>query len=145
MTARGTTLHGDWTGVYDYGDNGDDASADPVPFTASLFDIAGAVWGTTREPNTFAPDAGDELHASVNGTRSGREVRFRKTYRGRPKGGEVPIDYAGHVMRDGNRIEGRWQLAIPGRMIAGSFVMNRKPGVAAVATRVETAEDEISV
>lgn len=138
MSARGISLQGGWTGVYDYGD---DAPGEPVAFTASLFDIAGAVWGTTQEPNTATPGA--DLLAAVSGARSGREVRFRKIYEGAPRGHEAPVDYAGHVTGDGNRIEGRWQIAHGGQIIAGSFVMNRKPGATRREARSGTATEEV--
>jgi len=141
MQRRGLTLTGDWTGVFDYADAGE--TADAVPFVASLFDVAGAIWGTTQEPNTFVPGAAAEIAAEVNGTRSGREVRLRKVYVGAPTGADLPIDYAGHVSADGNRIEGRWQIVDLGRRISGAFVMNRKPGEKAVITR--SVEAEVSI
>lgn len=121
----GVSIGGDWTGVYDYGQN----QGDPVPFTAMLFDIRGAIWGTTTEPNTFAADAGDVLSADVNGSRTGQEVRFSKTYQGRPSGGEYAAAYTGHVAAGGNRIEGEWRIATPFGTRGGPFVMTRAPGV----------------
>jgi hypothetical protein len=129
MTGTGVSIGGDWTGVYDYGAN----QGDPVPFTAMLFDIRGAVWGTITEPNTFVADAGDNLVSDVNGIRSGQEVRFTKTYQGRPSGGEYAIAYTGLVSAGGNRIEGEWRLATPFGSRNGPFVMNRAPGVQAKA------------
>ena len=134
MQQRGTTLGGHWTGVYDY----DDDARDAVPFTAALFDIAGAVWGTSREPNSFAPGQGEALDAEINGTRSGKEVRFRKVYVGAPAGGEYPVEYAGHVTAGGNRVEGRWVIRAPQGPLGGPFVMNRVPGTK-TATRVSVA------
>lgn len=139
MPTRPTSLAGNWTGVFDY----DDPDTDAVPFTASLFDIAGAVWGTTREPNSFAPGAGEALDAEVNGTRTGTEVRFRKAYVGAPPGGDFPVDYAGHVVASGNRVEGRWEIRHPTQTIAGPFVMNRAPGRTAEATRELAAEEPV--
>lgn len=141
MQTRATSLAGNWTGVFDY----DDAETEAVPFTASLFDVAGAVWGTTREPNSFAPGAGAALDAEVNGTRTGTEVRFRKVYVGAPKGGELPVDYAGHVVANGNRVEGRWEIRHPTQTIAGPFVMNRAPGLKAEAARRVAAEESMEL
>lgn len=123
-------LSGDWTGSYDYG-----PGSRAVPFAASLFDIGGVVWGTSLEPNTFAPGAGDELEAEISGTRSGRELHFRKVYAGRPQRGEEPIHYTGHVSADGNRIEGRWTIRTFGANLSGPFVMNRLSGARARAER----------
>ncbi|MEZ5714147.1 MAG: hypothetical protein R3D85_02585 [Paracoccaceae bacterium] len=119
-------LSGDWTGVYDYGGDGPDA----VPFTATLIDVGGVIWGDTQEPNSFAPSAGPELIAEISGTRSGAELRFRKAYLGNPEGGDDPIHYAGHVSAGGKRIEGRWRINAPGGAIGGPFVMTRIGGVA---------------
>ena len=129
-------LSGDWTGVYDYGHGGQDA----VPFTATLIDVGGVVWGDTQEPNTFAPDAGAELIAEISGTRSGVELHFRKAYLGKPRGGDYPIHYAGHVSAGGKRIEGHWRINLPGAPFGGPFVMTRITGVAVSRGRVKTAE-----
>ncbi len=141
MAEHGPGIGGDWTGVYDYGEGFDEA----VPFSAMLFDIAGAVWGTTEEPNSFAPGDGKILLADVSGTRSGREVRFRKTYRNSPPGGEYPVDYAGLVTNDGTRIEGRWQISAPGGILSGPFVMNRKEAAEAEVEVLARATVDISV
>ncbi|WP_300438979.1 hypothetical protein [uncultured Mameliella sp.] len=130
MRASGLDLSGDWTGVYDYGLDGDGA----VPFAATLFDVGGVIWGTTLEPNTFAPEAGAELEAEISGSRSAREVHFRKAYIGRPRHGEEPVHYTGHVSPDGNRIEGNWTIRGPGFFASGPFVMNRIKGTAARAS-----------
>ncbi|WP_300531897.1 hypothetical protein [uncultured Mameliella sp.] len=130
MRASGLDLSGDWTGVYDYGLDGDGS----VPFAATLFDVGGVIWGTTLEPNTFAPEAGAELEAEISGSRSAREVHFRKAYIGRPRHGEEPVHYTGHVSPDGNRIEGNWTIRGPGFFASGPFVMNRIKGTAARAS-----------
>ena len=143
MTGRGLTLAGHWTGVYDYEDGSD--TGDAVPFTASLFDVAGAVWGTAREPNTFAPGAGAALDSEINGTRSVSEVRFRKTYVGALPKSTLPVDYAGHVTADGNRVEGRWEIRLGDTVIGGPFVMNRTAGANAEADRDAEATAEASV
>lgn len=132
-------LSGDWTGVFDYGLEGRDA----VPFTATLMDVGGVVWGETQEPNTFAKDAGPELMAEVSGTRSGTEVHFRKAYLGNPKGGRDPIHYTGHISAGGKRIEGRWRINVPGIPFGGPFVMTRIAGIE--VTRKVAIEAEVEV
>lgn len=132
-------LSGDWTGVFDYGLEGRDA----VPFTATLMDVGGVVWGETQEPNTFAQDAGDELTAEVSGTRSRLEVHFRKAYLGSPKGGRDPIHYTGHISAGGKRIEGQWRINVPGVPFGGPFVMTRITGVE--VTREATKEAEVAL
>lgn len=117
------SLSGDWTGVYDYSDAPD---FDPVTFYASLTDVAGVIWGTSLERST-APDSDDMLEAALNGSRSGREVRFRKVYTSDMHGGELPIDYAGTLSTDGNRITGTWRFFVTGTKTTGPFIMNRHP------------------
>ena len=139
MQSRGTSLGGHWTGVYDY----DNEDQEAVPFNASLFDVAGAVWGTSQEPNSFAPGFAEALDAEINGTRSGKEVRFRKTYIGAPPNGEYPVQYAGHVNAKGNRVEGRWVIDTPFGKIGGPFVMDRDGGAPVVRTEAVAAVIEV--
>lgn len=138
MTSKPASVAGDWTGVYDYGEGFDDA----VPFTAMLFDVAGAVWGQTRERNGLDPEiSGETLRADISGRRSGREVIFTKTYQGSPVGGEFPITYAGLLSGDGRRIEGRWTIPAMGPDMTGPFRMDRIPGAASRrAARTEATE-----
>ena len=131
-------LSGDWTGVYDYGLE----AADAVPFTATLTDVGGVIWGDTQEPNTFAPGAGSELFAEISGTRSGVELHFRKAYLSKPEGGEYPIHYTGHVSAGGKRIEGHWKINLPGAPFGGPFVMTRITGVTVRRRASKTAEVE---
>ncbi|THH38586.1 hypothetical protein E4Z66_03170 [Aliishimia ponticola] len=127
MTRKALSLSGEWTGVFDYANTPDEA----VTFTASLTDVAGVIWGTTCERNSFSPIAARDLSASLSGMRSGYEVRFRKEYMGDVPGGEDIISYVGHVSEDGNRISGDWRIAIPGVNVSGPFVMNRVRGTRA--------------
>ncbi len=133
-------LSGDWTGVFDYGLEAQDA----VTFTATLIDVGGVVWGKTQEPNSFAPGAGPELIAELSGTRSGMEVHFRKAYLGSPRGGEYPIHYTGHVSAGGKRIEGQWRINNPGVPFSGPFVMTRITGLEVRREIAIEAEAEVS-
>ena len=139
MQSRGTSLGGHWTGVYDY----DNEDQEAVPFNASLFDVAGAVWGTSQEPNSFAPGFAEALDAEINGTRTGKEVRFRKTYVGVPPNGEYPVQYLGHINARGNRVEGRWVIVTPFGKIGGPFVMDRDGGAPVVRTEAVAAVIEV--
>lgn len=141
MAAKPASVAGDWTGVFDYGEGFDDA----VPFTAMLFDVAGAVWGSMDEPNSFAPEAGKVLTASLSGSRSAREVLFTKTYDGPPLGGEFPVTYAGLLSRDNRRIEGRWTIPAFGPEKSGPFVMNRKPGITVVRAGVVKVAADVTL
>jgi len=141
MEQKPASVAGDWTGVFDYGEGFDDA----VPFTAMLFDVAGAIWGQTSEVNTFAPEADKTLTAAVSGSRSGREVLFTKTYDGPPLGGEFPVTYAGYLSSDGKRIEGRWRIPAFGDEKAGPFRMDRRPGEVVARAAQMRATEEIPV
>lgn len=132
------SLSGDWTGVYDYYNA---PEFDPVTFHASLTDIAGVIWGTCLERSTV-PDSDDMLEAALNGSRSGREVRFRKVFTSEMSGGELPIDYAGLVSPDGKRITGTWRFFVTGAKTTGPFVMNRHPADEADILRQLAAEVE---
>lgn len=124
MNTKPLSLGGEWTGVFDYASAQDAA----VPFTASLTDVAGVIWGTTCEANTFSPAAVTELHANINGVRSLTEVRFRKEY-DNVVGGEDIVHYMGHVSPGGDRIAGEWRILLPGYETGGPFVMNRNKGL----------------
>ena len=140
MTPTPASVAGDWTGVFDYGEGFDEA----VAFTAMLFDVGGAIWGTSDEPNSIDPAvSGYVLTAQISGRRSGREVTFTKTYDGPPIGGEFPITYAGLLSADNRRIEGRWSIPAYGSEKSGPFVMNRKPGITVVRAGVVKLVEEV--
>ncbi|MEL7167565.1 MAG: hypothetical protein AAGL96_19045 [Pseudomonadota bacterium] len=125
MARPSLSLSGAWTGVFDY----DDPACDAVGFTADITDIAGAVWGDTTEPNSFAPGFGDRLVASLSGARSGNEVTFTKTYIGEEQLFENEVFYAGNLNDTGRRITGTWRIA-GAYDLSGPFVMNRVDGQA---------------
>ncbi len=133
------SLSGDWTGVYDYSEA---TNFDPVTFHASLTDIAGVIWGTSLEKSAL-PDSSDMIESALNGSRSAREVRFRKVYTSDMNGGELPIDYAGVLSADGNRITGNWRFFISNPLGGGPFVMNRHPVKEAEIIRQLSAMIEI--
>lgn len=139
MTMGPLDLSGVWTGVYDYAN----APLDAVPFTAALTDVGGVIWGTVTEPNTFPDASRDELEAALNGMRAGREMRFRKEYTPMIRGGELPIDYVGHVSPGGNRIEGKWRIPMARITFGGPFVMNRTGGVSAARELARKATVEV--
>jgi hypothetical protein len=133
------SLSGDWTGVYDYSNT----PAEAVAFNAALTDVGGVIWGVTVEPNSFSPVAETTLSAAISGSRSGREVRFRKEYDHGIPGGEDPVHYRGTLTSDGMRIEGEWRILVPGQAFGGPFVMNRLRGAKAEQTRAATAEESV--
>ena len=134
------SLAGEWTGVYDYTGSQDEA----VPFTASLFDVGGVIWGVTQEPNTFAPGGSGDLHAAINGQRSGQEVQFRKEYDDVP-GHDLPIRYVGRISASGDRVEGTWGIPAAGIENGGPFVMTLKPAETVTIERRRRAAAVVDV
>ncbi|MEL7092768.1 MAG: hypothetical protein AAFN94_13630 [Pseudomonadota bacterium] len=140
MARPSLSLSGAWTGVFDY----DDPARDAVGFTADITDIAGAVWGDTTEPNSFAPGFGDRLMASLSGARSGYEVTFTKTYIGAEQLFENEVFYAGTISDTGQRITGTWRIAGV-YDLSGPFVMNRLDGQALERLRMRTQTADVDL
>lgn len=126
---RFTSLTGAWSGAYRYPFGFPD-----TPFNALLEESAGALAGTTEEPD-MRGGAG-KVTASLNGEREDTLVRFVKQMDG-SGGMRHAIRYEGKVDPDFTRIEGTW--SIPGNW-SGSFFMERA-GLAAeeAATRAAGA------
>lgn len=133
-----SSLTGAWTGVYDYPTNADD----PVAFTATLEETAGALLGEIAEPNTFADAAVDCLLSTISGAHADGQVSFVKCYEGLP-GADHEVRYDGSVDAALTKIVGTWRIAtdVVGGAWSGPFVMNRaRPAAAEV---VETAEEAV--
>ncbi len=112
-------LTGRWLGRYQY-----DSAAPVVAFEADLEEFAGALTGEIREPNSFRPDQGAELSASLTGSRAGTAVDFVKVYRGFTQGDHP--HYSGTTNPALTRIEGQWHF-LRAPWMRGRFVMMRKP------------------
>ena len=126
------SLSGFWTGVYDY----PGGHREPVPFSAVIEDVAGALGGEIVEPNTFSKTKDRELFASLSGTRQGSAVHFIKTYERVPQGGHS-VAYQGTLDGTGTRIDGTWRAHASW---SGPFVMNRSSGKKAKLERkIESA------
>lgn len=127
---KNPSLAGAWSGEYGY-------DVPPirqnVPFNAVLGDAEGVLSGTIDEPNTFGNPSAERLFATIEGTRSGREVRFAKTYNG-AGGVRHVVHYAGEANDDFSRIDGVWRLS----WRRGPFYMTR----AAAAAVAEEADRE---
>ncbi|WP_052134420.1 hypothetical protein [Sphingomonas sp. 37zxx] len=108
-------LSGVWYG--DYASN--HWSVDPNSFIALLEEQGGSLSGSITERDIWLGSG--IVRASVDGTRQGLTVRFRKQYDG--SGGlSHAVDYQGTVNDDATRIVGRWKM----RFYAGSFSMSRE-------------------
>lgn len=112
-------LTGFWHGLYWYGAGGGE-----TPFNAYIADRAGALSGTTLELQVgFVHAIDDELSATIEGSREGEQVRFRKLYDPAPGVHSHPIFYAGQVDPAFLLIEGQWTFrALEG---VGGFRLER--------------------
>ncbi|MEA3032208.1 MAG: hypothetical protein QOH86_224 [Sphingomonadales bacterium] len=113
-------LSGRWNGFYSYRRGGSCA------FEAELRDHGGALVGVSYEIAEFGPAPGSTLSASLHGRRSGRAVRFAKTY-DEVALAHYSIHYTGTLAPDGNEIEGQWRVAGD----HGTFLMVRRGGTGA--------------
>jgi hypothetical protein len=108
------SLTGVWDGMFSY-----PRMLPPTTFTAVLFETGAVLSGTTHEISSHAQSAGRTLHASIEGVRSGADVRFTKVYEADSR---APVDYVGLVNADATEIEGTW--TIRGNW-SGKFLMIR--------------------
>ncbi|MGN6280089.1 MAG: hypothetical protein ACTHM8_15395 [Sphingomonas sp.] len=120
---------GVWDGIFSY-----PRAMPPNHFVAELREENGRIVGETREPSDSPRDEASELHAFVEGTRSGADVAFTKFYDSQRR--LQPISYHGTLDADGNEISGRWTIQSDW---SGTFLMTRRAKQAAAETR-ETAE-----
>lgn len=120
---------GVWDGIFSY-----PRAMPPNNFTAELREENGRIVGETREPSDSPRDEASELHAFVEGTRSGTDVAFTKFYDSQRR--LRPIIYHGTLDADGNEISGRWTVQ---NDWSGMFLMTRRAKQAAAETR-EIAE-----
>ncbi|HEY3639394.1 MAG TPA: hypothetical protein VGK90_14695 [Rhizomicrobium sp.] len=114
--AEWTQLTGVWLGLYSY-----PRKLEPVGFTATLIETAGAISGSSHEKPQQGKASGQTIFATLNGHRSGDVVEFVKRYEGGIPH-SLAIKYEGTVRDEGAEIEGRW--IIP-RMWSGRFLMIR--------------------
>jgi hypothetical protein len=98
-------LSGLWHGQYSY-----PKGPPPVPFTASLLDMDGALSGSVTEKSILPPRLGEALYATVCGQRDGASVSFSKSYETDDPRYQV-VTYEGRVSGDGTEIEGTWRVA----------------------------------
>jgi len=110
----GDGLTGVWYGRW----VSDDAYVPPNRFIALIEEQAGAVRGTTSEPDDLG---GAPVRATLYGTRSGSAVQWIKQYDGAGPLAHA-VFYVGEVRDEATRIDGTWQFA----GYAGTFVMERE-------------------
>ncbi|GAA0654042.1 hypothetical protein [Brevundimonas lenta] len=132
-------LSGRWTGVYFYPFDPIENPFDdlpPVPFTAELSDVAGAVSGTAAEPDLLY-DAAAVIPSIIDGWHDGRTLRFVK-FSEAAEGFEHPIHYDGAISSDGLSVDGHW--SIPSAW-SGTFQMQRRAAPAAASIKQSAIAD----
>ena len=117
MSGAGSAdLTGVWLGLYSY-----PRTLEPVSFTATLIDTAGAISGSCHEKPRQGSTAGCVLFATLSGHHNDGVVAFIKTYDdGIPHA--RAINYEGAIHDEGTEIEGRWTIP---RIWSGRFLMIR--------------------
>ena len=118
-------LSGAWAGQYVYPD-----TAEAVFFSARLFENAGRFIGLIEEDDAFE----GRLTASVDGRRSGQNIRFTKFYELGSTDFDI-VTYEGVLSADSSEIEGRW--TVPNNW-SGRFLMVRSSEQATEIGRVRT-------
>lgn len=112
-------MSGLWTGRYYYDDD-----HKPVSFTVWLDEMNTQIVGTTLEPNTFAPDAPDELAAVIVGERDQTTFNVQKIYTTDLGFESEALKYTGTVSSDFTSASGRWTLQRIGSS-TGTFQLTR--------------------
>lgn len=126
-------ISGFWVGRYGYGKGWDKA----VSFDAEITDDAGTLTGVITEPNTFDPEAGDLLSASLTGAIADGKIDFLKTYVGEGTANHS-VHYSGQFHNTENLIRGVWNIGD----FQGRFEMRRDGPVVAVKAGLRTASLE---
>ena len=119
------SLSGLWNGQFTY-----PVKREPEFFTATLLEAADFLGGSIQEVARSGRSKGQTLYATVQGTRLGAQVSFRKSYESTTR--THSVFYAGVVNADGTEIEGSW--SIPGNW-SGRFLMLRDTGQSAAVIR----------
>ncbi|MFW2343334.1 hypothetical protein [Brevundimonas sp.] len=110
-------LSGRWAGVFFYPDGAPDDFV-PTSFLAILDEHGSHFTGQTTERDYWS-SAGSDLHAVLEGQRTGLSLAFTKI----PDGGRITIEYVGELTPDGHTIRGRWHIL--GNW-SGTFEMRRQ-------------------
>lgn len=98
-------LTGLWSGRYYYPRPINGITS--VEFEMDLTFSQGRITGFVSEPNTFGNRTSAKLYATFDGTVSGNQVEWTKTYDG-TGGVNHSVIYRGTIDRQARRIEGRW-------------------------------------
>lgn len=125
-------LSGQWQGRFSYATD----KREPVSFVATLSEHDSRLNGEIEETGAVADAAGRTLHATVQGRRLGRAIKFLKVYAG-SFSRYVSVQYDGEVNDDATEIAGWW--TVPGSW-SGRFVMTRSKSPAKADEMPSTQE-----
>lgn len=126
-------MNGIWSGMYNY-----DRIDLTVKFTAWFDDEAGALGGSTLEPNTFLENGPDELMARIRGARTGLDLAFTKTYDRETGIRQPPLRYEGEANSGFTEVRGIWRFDAPDE-VSGQFRLIRMAeGMARKLARIRT-------
>jgi hypothetical protein len=123
-------LNGVWLGIFNY-----PGDLPATSYRATLTDTGGRLGGTIEEIDAVVV-VGRRLTAAIDGTRTGRSVRFTKFYAAPSEEYDI-VEYHGTVNADGDEITGRWEVR---DAWSGSFIMTRPGSVANEAEQRDAAE-----
>ncbi len=127
-------MNGIWSGMYNY-----DQIDLTVKFTAWFDDEAGALAGSTMEPNTFIEGGPDELAAKIRGARAGLDLAFTKTYDRTTGIRQPPLRYEGEANSGFTEVRGVWRFDAPEK-VSGAFRLIRMAhGMAGKLARTRVA------
>lgn len=121
-------LTGRWDGTFAY-----PGIEQTTPFLAEISEAGGRFTGSIIEPHVHLAGS---VGSTIAGVRSGAVVDFTKTYPPDRDFYTEPVEYAGRLSEDGNRIEGVWML----QDLTGPFEMVREVPLAA-PLEAEVAEE----
>jgi hypothetical protein len=119
-------LTGIWHGLYSYPEY-----LEPVFYVATLISYGENFSGTTHEALVGRSGAPLTVFAGIDGSRTGAQVSFRKTYDG-SSGWTHSLMYHGRLSGDHNEIEGLW--IFPDGW-SGRFMMIRGTGLSESVVR----------
>lgn len=123
-------LSGYWAGAYKYA-----FGEKEVPFSATLSEDNGILAGTTQEQGGQLSGSSQELIAEIKGNRAAETVTFEKIYSTETGIFQHPVEYSGHLSKDGNTLTGNWAFSA-GSFGRGTFRMERQP------SKVRTGRNE---
>lgn len=114
------SISGFWAGIYRYLD----PNYPTVKFDCELTQENSTLFGAITEVDILKTVELFSLKSSISGYRSGRKIKFTKTYINADENYALPVYYRGTINWTGRRISGVWNVADWN----GTFEMRRESG-----------------